>query len=108
LKGRLFVGGVLPDRLAWMPWLYWDEPDMRHLWRMVRHDSPFVLVPPMRFFGVEKTVFDRVIDVTRQGLDAAAIEPVQLPEQTASLSLLRDGTVLGPARYFEPIDVVEI
>jgi hypothetical protein len=38
---------------------------------------------------------------------AHQIEAIGVPEQTGSLSLLRDGTVLGPADYFEPVGIRE-
>lgn len=112
LSGRRFVGGVIPDRFArtWGPWWpFLDEIDLPPFWRLVRYESPFVLAPPMRFFALEEGVFRQVLGVGHRGLDAAAdIEPVAVPEQTGSLSLLRDGTILGSVDYFEPVAVMEL
>lgn len=118
LAGRRFVGGILAEGAgtgAWGPWspYIWAILDefgprpWRQLWRM--SDAPFVLSPPMRFFGVEQATMRVVKRIAREGLEAAAsIEPTVVPEDTGSLSLLRDGTVLGPADYFEPVGVMEL
>jgi hypothetical protein len=114
LRGSRFVGGMIPDRLAvawepWWPFFDFDERELRHFWRFRRRAAPFVLSRPPLFFGLEETVFNKVVGVARRGLDAASeIEQVRVPEQTGSLSLLRDGTVLGPVTYFEPIGVAEV
>jgi hypothetical protein len=113
LKGMRFVGGLIPDRFAvsWGPWWFFDhdEHELRRMWRYMRRASPFFLTRPPLFFGVQEAVFTAVMGVARNGLrSAAAIEPVNLPDRTGSLSLLRDGTVLGPADYFEPIGVKDV
>jgi hypothetical protein len=113
LQGRRFVGGLLPDRLARMVghpwWPFWDEPPARRLWRFNRGVSPFILARPMSLFGVEEHVFNSVLAAARGGADAVHhIEPTQVPDETGSLSLLRDGTVLGPADYFEPVGILDI
>jgi hypothetical protein len=67
-----------------------------------------VLAPPPRFFGLERSAFDALLTVARTGVGPdTTIEPAVVPEDTGSLSLLRDGTALGPADYFEPAEIME-
>lgn len=116
LVGRRFVGGVLPDRIAqsWLPlWPFLGDPELRRVWRLVRGHSPFVLTAPLEFFGLEEHVFRWVVDSARRGGSAEAVagdavEPVGVPEETGALSLLRDGSVLGPVDFFEPVGVVNL
>ena len=44
----------------------------------------------------------------RDGAAAEELVIADVPDETGSLSVLRDGTVLGPADYFEPVDVMEL
>lgn len=112
LSGRRFVGGVLPDRFVstWGPWWpFLEGVELQRFGRFIRRDSPFVLAPPMRFFGLEEEVFQRVLEVGRRGPAAAAeILPVEVPAHMGSLSLLRDGTVIGPVDYFEPVGIMDL
>ncbi len=114
LKGRRFVGGIIPDWFAvpwgpWWPFFDHDEHELRHMWRYIRRASPFFLTRPPLFFGVEEAVFTAVMGVARGGLASARqIEAVNVPERTGSLSLLRDGSVLGSADYFEPVGVKDV
>jgi hypothetical protein len=112
LRGRRFVGGVLPDRFTrgWGPtWPFFEEVELQRIWHSVRHDSLFLLAPPMRFFGVEEVILRRVLAVAHRGIEAAEnIEPAAVPDSTGSLSVHRDGTVLGPVDYFEPVGVLDL
>jgi hypothetical protein len=114
LAGRRFVGGIIPDRfgIAWGPWwpfFDFDEHELRRMWRFMRRASPFVLARPPVLFGLEESVFSKVVEVARRGLPAASeLERVNVPERTGSLSLLRDGSIVGPADYFEPVGVTEV
>lgn len=112
LQGRRFIGGILPDRAVrlvgdpWWTFFHYDGP--RQYGRWLRRASPFVLARPLKFFGVEEHVFKSVLKAANGGANALrAIELASVPEQTGSLSLLRDGTVLGPADYFEPVAIHE-
>lgn len=100
LEGRKFVGGIIPSPGHDGYWAFrYDE------WR----GSPFVLMPPVQFFGLEVSTFDRVLQIARGGVDApAGLEPVVVPEQLGSISLLRDGSILGPASYFEAVDIYDV
>ena len=54
-------------------------------------------------------MFRRVLDVARRGVEAETeFERVRVPDEPGSLSLLRDGTVLGPVHYFVPVGVVAL
>lgn len=113
LAGRRFVGGILVDdrtRDSLPPWLFFDE-DLRFMLRRRHQGAPLFLVPPWRFFGVEESVMRSVSSALRerrQGGELPVPEPVAVPDETGALSLLRDGTVLGPEDYFEPDGVMEI
>lgn len=111
LQGRRFIGGLLPDRATRLVepwWPFFDEEGPRRVWQLIRRVSPFVLARPLRFFGIEEHVFNSVLSAIQGGVDTVhEIEQSDVPAQTQSLSLLRDGTVLGPADYFEPIGVRE-
>ena len=100
LEGRKFVGGIIPSRGYNGYWrFHYDE------WM----GSPFVLMPPVQFFGVEVAMFDSVLQAARVGVDQrASLEPMFVPDELGSISLLRDGSVLGPASYFETVGVIDV
>lgn len=100
LAGRKFVGGIIPIHGI-------DEYWPHHYDGWER--NPFVLLPPMQFFGLEAATFATVIDAARSGTDGLLrLEPVGVPEPLGSISLLRDGSIRGPASYFEAIDVYDV
>jgi hypothetical protein len=109
-KGRRFVGGLLPDRSTHMhfaPWRLYRGGDGSLRW-FIPSTSPFVLARPSTFFGVDERAFNNLLAAARRGGDAFHdVEPTEVPTQTGSLSLLRDGTVLGPSNYFAPVDVLD-
>jgi hypothetical protein len=109
LEGRRFVGGIVAEPGAHVLWPFWFDWYFEPPTRLQLRTFPFFLAPSPRFFGVEEHVFHQVLDVSRGGIGLdRVIEPINVPEETRSLSLLRDGTVLGPARYFEPVDVIDL
>lgn len=100
LAGSKFVGGIIPS------------PGHRGYWPMY-HDgwlgNPLTLHPPVQFFGLEAGMFHSVLQAARAGVDQPTrLEPMFVPDRLGSLSLLRDGSILGPASYFEAIGVVRI
>jgi hypothetical protein len=112
LKGRRFVGGLLVhshDVACALPWLFFEGFPLTHVLRALQVSSPFLLASPAQFFGLEEHIMRAVAGAIRRDMAASAeIERVDLPERPGSLSLLRDGTVLGPAEYFEPIGIFEM
>ena len=54
-------------------------------------------------------MFDSVLQAARAGIDQrASLEPMFVPEQLGSISLLRDGSILGPASYFKAVGVIDV
>jgi hypothetical protein len=50
-----------------------------------------------------------VLQAARAGVDQRAkLEPTLVPDELGSICLLRDGSVLGPASYFDAVGVVEV
>jgi len=101
LAGRKFVGGIIPS------------PSHRGYWPMYHDDwpgNPLTLHTPVQFFGLEAGMFHSVLQAARAGVDQPTprLEPMFVPDRLGSLSLLRDGSILGPASYFEAVDVVRI
>lgn len=107
LAKRRFIGGLLNATPLW-PFLP-IHSDFLHFWELWDQTSPFILAPPLQFAGLEEKVMEEVLAVGRLGPRTdRSIAPVEVPEETGTLSLLRDGSVLGPAHYFAPIRVVEL
>lgn len=105
LAGRVFVGHKVPP--LQLPGL--SPSVLVRFWELMTRDWPPYLLPESTFFGLEDAVFQRVLVVVRNGLAAASeIEPVGVPERRASSSMLRDGSVIGPADYFEHLDALEL
>ena len=104
LEGREFLGGILPERGDHHVWPYWLDIALRPM-----RGFPLFLGPPPRFFGLEQPVFERLLQVARYGVSSnTVIERVAVPDQPGAATILRDGTVLGPAHYFEPTDLIEV
>ena len=62
------------------------------------------------FVGIEESVFRHVALVARSGLDYPEEVPV-LPDIApfySAISLLRDGSIIGPAEFFSPVDVITV
>jgi hypothetical protein len=118
LQGRCFVGGILPEPGVFGPWPWLDPFEMEFFVRgrlpsELASRFPVLLAAAPRFFGLEQFLFERIIDLARRGAPeptagARLLEQSRVPEATGSLSLLRDGTVLGPARYFQPVDIIDV
>jgi hypothetical protein len=101
LKGRRFVGGYYPSAAGSLPI------------RLVNGTIVLDLADPLRldvgrgtFFGVEEKIFQQVIAIARAGPSLAAqisrfeqIEPFY-----SAISVLRDGSIIGPIEYFSPVE----
>jgi len=70
--------------------------------------SPFFLTPSRHFFGVEEKVLRQVLNVVKTGINNPNIAPIDTPGDIESLSLFRDGSILGIADHFKPVGVIEV
>ncbi len=108
LENRRFVGGIpLYDRTfhPLPPWIHY----INEIAILLRGRARRFLVPPQLFFGVEEVVFRIVTQALRRRSQERnqVPPPVNVPDELGVLSLLRDGTVIGPEDYFEPVDELE-
>lgn len=106
LQGRKFVGGIIPSAGMSRDWWHW---------RREGGSDPFVLESPLKFFGLELGVFSAVLQAAREATSRAGtqegvdrIQQVDVPQELGALSLLRDGTLVGPSDYFRPVGVFDI
>jgi len=99
LQGKRFVGGI------------YAKPGTNP--EFIRADGGFVISnhpfrldsPGATFFGVEEGIFKDITRVARRGQsDAANIHQLQdIPFIFSGLSVLRDGSAIGPAEFFRVI-----
>jgi hypothetical protein len=111
LKGRRFVGGLLPDGAGWgcaLPWSLLNAEILGAFWHAIQWSSPFVLAPTPQFFGLEEHIMKTLLDAMRLEREPPDIPIAEVPQDLDALSLHRDGTVLGPADYFRPIGVLRL
>ncbi len=103
LQGKRFVGGYFPGRDGAMP-VRLESGRIFFL-----NTDPFRLdVAPGTFFGVEETIFKGLCQMARRG-DELAIQLEQFPDipfLDSSASVLRDGSIIAPIHYFNPLNVV--
>ena len=105
IKDRLFVGGYYAAPTGGS---YFDVSD-DGVPRVMR--DPFRLDRPRgTFVGVEFDVFRKVVEAVRTtgriepGLpEARSVEPIY-----SAISLLRDGSALGPIEFFSPVNTTEL
>ena len=104
LAGREFVGGIIP----------YDDLFNRRVqdrnYRNYRNYDPFVLNPPLQFFGIERERFHIIVRAAalQANIRALDLNDIHIPESLGAISLLRDGTVLAPADYFDPSDIIDV
>ena len=103
LLGKRFVGGYFPGRGGTMP-LNLENGRVTFL-----NSDPLRLdVTPGTFFGLEETIFKSLCQMARRG-DPLAVEVQQLPDIPffdSGASVLRDGSIIAPIHYFNPLNVV--
>lgn len=104
LAGYEFVGGIIPHD---------DFLNSRILdrnYRNYENFDPFFLYPPFQFFGIERARFNIIVRAASlQGsIQTLDLNDIQIPESLGAISLLRDGTVLAPADYFDLIEIIEV
>lgn len=100
LQGKRFVGGYFPGH---------DGGASITLQNGKPHflsTNPFRLdIAPGTFFGVEERIFEGLCAMARNG-DRMAGDLNRLPDIPlfdSSVSILRDGSVVAPVQYFDPI-----
>lgn len=100
LQGLRFVGGYFPPSDGRVS-LRLEEG------KIITDSEPFRLdLRPGTFFGVEEKIFQQLVTIVRNGPQAAAnvsrlpdFEPIY-----SGVSLLRDGSIIGPLDFFTPVD----
>ncbi|MCA9201156.1 MAG: hypothetical protein KDA87_26630 [Planctomycetales bacterium] len=105
LPNMRFVGGYWPSPDGTLPFAIEDGR------AIARPPDPFRLNAGRgTFFGVEESVFRQVAAVARFGLQRAAdIRPLNdVAPFYSAISFLRDGTVIGPAEFFFPVDTISV
>ena len=111
LKGRRFIGGLLPGSADFgcaLPWWFLNADILGTFWQAIQWGSPFVLAPAPQFFGLEEHVMKTLLDAIRLDREARDIPIAEVPQDLNGLSMHRDGTVLGPASYFRPVGVLRM
>lgn len=99
LAGKRFVGGVYAKQ--------GQNPDfVQAEGGLVLRDYPFRLDSPrVTFFGVDEGIFKELTRIARSGRSAVAnIHRLQdIPFIYSGLSVLRDGSAIGPAEFFRVV-----
>jgi hypothetical protein len=102
LIGKRFVGGYFPSREGADP--VQIKLDTGHV--AVLNSNPLRLdASPGTFFGLEETIFKGVCAIARNG-DQQSSQLPQLPNVPffdSAASVLRDGSILAPINYFNPL-----
>lgn len=102
LQGKRFVGGYFPGSGGAAP-LQMDLGNGRVAFLSA---NPMRLdVSPATFFGVEETIFKGLCAMARGG-DALASQLQRFPDIPffdSAVSVLRDGSIIGPIHYFNPL-----
>jgi hypothetical protein len=102
LQGKRFVGGYFPGPIGTAP-IHFENGRTIFL-----NSNPWRLdVAPGTFFGVEESIF-RSICAMGRAADLRAGQVRQFPDTPSfysGISLLRDGSIIGPVEFFDPIGV---
>jgi hypothetical protein len=102
-----FVGGYYPEPGALvLPWQTTPEGQ-------IKYTAPDMLrldIGSGTFFGIEETTFKTLAAAARQGSGRLReLRPLEGPRfADSSVSLLRDGHVIGPIEFFRPVDIIEV
>jgi hypothetical protein len=101
VQGRTFVGGYYSDpSVGGMPFEIEDGKIYS------RRNNPFCLdAPKATFFGVEENIFREIVSVCRStGQFSEQMQQLSnIAPAYSAISMLRDGSVVGPAELFVPI-----
>jgi hypothetical protein len=107
LLGTRFVGGYFPG------------PDGDPLLRqengriyLLPHNPLRLDSPNATFFGVEESIFRRVVSIARGAREDAGFTELRRFDRTeffySGFSVLRDGSALGPIEFFSPVEPVAL
>lgn len=102
---KRYVGGYWPDLDGNLPFVLENNNIT------FRQPDPFRLDIGMgTFFGLDESVFTRVSLMARAGRYLATeVKPLEdVRPFYSAISLLRDGSILGPVDFFRPVGVVEV
>lgn len=105
LEGKRFVGGYWPSAEGRLPFTVENGKII------ASPADPFRLDHSRgTFFGLEKSVFLAVSRLARSGpTHSLEVEPLEdLAPFYSAISLLRDGSIVGPAEFFLPVGTVTI
>jgi hypothetical protein len=102
LHGKRFVGGYFPSRGGVDP----VQVNLDTGRVAILNANPLRLdVAPATFFGLEETIFKGVCAIAREGDQRASqLERfLDVPFFDSAVSVLRDGSILAPVNYFNPL-----
>jgi hypothetical protein len=103
--GRRYIGGYYPS----------GDGDVR----FVEHEGKISFLPinPFRldvgratFLGLEEKIFKQLVDVARGGprLASEISRPDEITPFYSAISSLKDGSILGPLDFFNPVEQVRL
>lgn len=107
LHGKQFVGGFVPPidlpPLGWYPLLFHAE-GQPHLFANANLNRP-----RFTFFGLDKDVFQTLLNAVRDGAaKLAAVDEQIVPATPEAVSYLRDGTLICSLDYMSPATVIRL
>ncbi|NEJ17719.1 hypothetical protein GR211_33265 [Rhizobium leguminosarum] len=102
-KGLLFVGGYYQSEGGHDPFMMTPEGATLNPLRPLRLD-----LAKGTFFGLELGQFKRIVEAARGGTDTLSNLRAlnRFPFVYSAISYLRDGSILGPAEMFRPVNIV--
>lgn len=105
LEGMEFVGGYWPASVGAPPFRLGNEGEI------VRNQSDMLRLDQVSgvFIGLERKVFESVCAMVRSGSDSINQRVRPIPDVEpfySAISLLRDGSIIGPSDFFVPFDIV--
>lgn len=110
LVGRQFVGGFFPP--ADLPQLALYPHFFQHDVTWDRFPHANLNYPRFTFFGLEKSIFFRLLEATRARTDGPAalnhIEQQAVPATPEGVSFLRDGTLICPFDFMSFSEAVRV
>jgi hypothetical protein len=105
INGRRFVGGYYLREGGRDPFVNYDNQWLAYPSIMFRLD-----VATGTFFGVEEIKFKQMVAAARNGTESFSnlVASESYPPLYSALSLLRDGSILGPLNLFRPVATVTL
>lgn len=103
LEKLSFIGGYFPGEGGAVPF------ELNGGRMLMRSGDPLRLdIATGTFFGIEKQIFRSICSMARQG----DVEALRVPRLTpiapfySGISLLRDGSIVGPIEFFSPVEQI--